>query len=96
MRDVLSFILAGGRGERLDAPGELARLVLDREVERVQLEHRRLSVSLRGCRSHGSCYPLRRGARPSNCGARFSMNAVAPSIMSAEPIACTSMPSPPR
>ena len=30
--------------------------------------------------------------RPSNWGLRFSMKAVAPSIMSLEPIACTSMP----
>ena len=42
---------------------------------------------------HGGS-PQPRGARPGHCGRRFSMKAVAPSTMSSEPIAWTSMPSP--
>ncbi len=72
-------------GDVLDGIGESPGLGPDLEVFVVQFE-----VHAPGVADQSLC------ALPSNLGRRFSMKAEAPSIMSYEPMACTSMPSPLR
>ena len=91
-----SLDLVGLRGQVLDRPRELPRLLLEREVGRIEVELHALATSGSADGVAGIATIDYFFARPANRGGRFSMNAVAPSIMSAEPIACTSMPRPLR